>query len=1428
MADLGGLTEMEWLEQEQENEMIRLAMERSINELHHSDSSNNNHHQSVQCTQTDLASHRHSTRHDSGPDLHHRSLPAINQSDSYLNSDEARRDTGGHASFQSKEYSRQDYGQPHPNQWKKKCHDGERFDPRQDSATNLDSHQRPRDFSNPEAGYGRRGVGSASYLGRTHSSDSSPNVDRNENRHEEYGRGSSFRHLAETTEVIVDNPPLPSDRSPTVDRSANRQEYGRAVSFRDMEETTEAILGSPRYSTSRLLNVDRTISRREFDRAESFRDMEETTEVIVDSPHQIFDRSPDKRRPVQHQQHPTGYRSSSPILRMPRLNHSLAKSAVLQTARQRLSEEEVDLVDHALRLGGPSGHSGQNNQHDDQYDNHHEHHHEQSSSQRLDNTATIAEQRQLEEALKASREIDNHNLAPPELTAQVTMDLLERIQASKHLSRQELDEIERALLGNSSRQGSSRDEEQQYPSQHEREYYRDVQHIQPARQAWKPTAVPPQGHNLASSKSSRKYSGDSLSIAKSEIQRILSPNQLPREKYTPPPTYADNGARGSIFRQNDNLASRTDRDIWNGNVNRASVPLQSGKEEYCRTSARQLRRDSSHREPSITRDYTERPRAVENQRQYEGNGEDWRKSGQAQQQCEVPGHVEVEDDDERGAWVSSDETVSSLGESSHHAMVTGRPEAPLRTSENFERALHEHNDWRRSNPVPVQPPLHQEQSHTTHSGNSDSHVLRNPSVHMEEKETAHGSDRGGLVNRRLYPTELDLEGDLHDGFHEGVDCLREGEDIQTIDDEAGDDRFEADLKRALLESIQMQPNGIIDSDFVREGMCESEAGVSGSALSQEQLHHIHRAPSAPDTKHNAPLRDGSDLSGIGVTGDAAVDRALEEAKDENERQSILLAHMLQEQEVQRNAGAARDGDSLQPEEVIITSPNYNVGVRVPPQQRSRRHQSEETFTWRRSSQMVPIKEQQLMESSNDDSLPGVPSPSNLTRLMSNRQLMEDSFASLPPQQLTPRQAGAIHSTSPLRERNPREDSYNMNSHSDVGESHSSRLSSRSPLPAVMTGSDNSNRLAHQETAGVDHARRRGVGSASEEDHESSNRSSNLNEALSPKAERKLRRDGSNMLGSVAKLGKKKVGSLMKTMQRSSLRMTSIPASATNGPADPFERAMANEALDAETLLQVERAVVKGIITNLNGAVNIGNESTLFHADAGPASSGMDVAVKMYKRARGLGNTNPSQSRNVGSPEQLTMWTVKEYRNLKNAIKAGVPAPRALMTRQNILFMQFLGEDGQPSPRLGQLELRRGHKRWKALYKQIMNALGRLYNGAHLVHGSLNESNILVVPKHVFDPTLLRSSKEYGMDQAVLIDFGQTVDSKHPDALDLLRRDLQSIRSFFIKQGIRTPSVDEAMQFVTMGSATAAAAAAAAASKADTSKPDEAHKPPANK
>jgi RIO-like serine/threonine protein kinase len=50
-------------------------------------------------------------------------------------------------------------------------------------------------------------------------------------------------------------------------------------------------------------------------------------------------------------------------------------------------------------------------------------------------------------------------------------------------------------------------------------------------------------------------------------------------------------------------------------------------------------------------------------------------------------------------------------------------------------------------------------------------------------------------------------------------------------------------------------------------------------------------------------------------------------------------------------------------------------------------------------------------------------------------------------------------------------------------------------------------------------------------------------------------------------------------------------------------------------------------------------------------------------------------------------------------------------------------------------------------------------------------------------------------QAVLIDFGQAVDIRHPEASSLLFRDLTRIRTFFVKQGVKTLNIDDATQFV---------------------------------
>jgi serine/threonine-protein kinase RIO1 len=47
----------------------------------------------------------------------------------------------------------------------------------------------------------------------------------------------------------------------------------------------------------------------------------------------------------------------------------------------------------------------------------------------------------------------------------------------------------------------------------------------------------------------------------------------------------------------------------------------------------------------------------------------------------------------------------------------------------------------------------------------------------------------------------------------------------------------------------------------------------------------------------------------------------------------------------------------------------------------------------------------------------------------------------------------------------------------------------------------------------------------------------------------------------------------------------------------------------------------------------------------------------------------------------------------------------------------------------------------------------------------------------------------------MIDFGQAVERGHPAAAELLKRDLQTVRDFFVKQGIQTLSVEDSEEFV---------------------------------
>lgn len=271
------------------------------------------------------------------------------------------------------------------------------------------------------------------------------------------------------------------------------------------------------------------------------------------------------------------------------------------------------------------------------------------------------------------------------------------------------------------------------------------------------------------------------------------------------------------------------------------------------------------------------------------------------------------------------------------------------------------------------------------------------------------------------------------------------------------------------------------------------------------------------------------------------------------------------------------------------------------------------------------------------------------------------------------------------------------------------------------------------------------------------------------------------------------------------RTTKGVATHGTGRAGTDTDAVRGKAMDSHVRLQITKAINSGLIEHCNGAVKQGKEAVIYHADQGAESQGHDVAVKIFKRItefRGRGvyvNGDPryvgQAFRNSSEREQLELWAEKEFRNLTRANRSRVPVPTPLLVKENIIFMRFIGNDGWPAPQLREIEMRQGNKKWEILYTQVMEAIRRLFTGARLVHGDLSEYNILVAPTFQVDhPTSPADDLENDL-QTVLIDFGQAVDVRHPEAMSFLRRDLDRVRTFFMKQGVETLSIEDALQFV---------------------------------
>ncbi|MEM2024719.1 MAG: serine protein kinase RIO [Desulfurococcaceae archaeon] len=228
--------------------------------------------------------------------------------------------------------------------------------------------------------------------------------------------------------------------------------------------------------------------------------------------------------------------------------------------------------------------------------------------------------------------------------------------------------------------------------------------------------------------------------------------------------------------------------------------------------------------------------------------------------------------------------------------------------------------------------------------------------------------------------------------------------------------------------------------------------------------------------------------------------------------------------------------------------------------------------------------------------------------------------------------------------------------------------------------------------------------------------------------------------------------------------------------DLFE--VVDEVFDNFTVMNIIELHRKGVLGKINGVVSAGKESKVY---LGVDKLGKRLAVKIYlvssaefkksihKYIAGDPRFEGLKARDMRS--LIVAWAQKEYRNLIKMCEAGVKVPQPVSCVNNVLVMEFLGEDRHRYPLLVEVFRDLTEEELNEIYRLVVEELEKIVCRAGLVHGDFSEYNVVVKP---------------GPDIAV-IDVSQAVDVGHPNALDFLARDVENIYRFFTKDAKIEPS-----------------------------------------
>ncbi len=218
-----------------------------------------------------------------------------------------------------------------------------------------------------------------------------------------------------------------------------------------------------------------------------------------------------------------------------------------------------------------------------------------------------------------------------------------------------------------------------------------------------------------------------------------------------------------------------------------------------------------------------------------------------------------------------------------------------------------------------------------------------------------------------------------------------------------------------------------------------------------------------------------------------------------------------------------------------------------------------------------------------------------------------------------------------------------------------------------------------------------------------------------------------------------------------------------------ERLKVEFNLNERTMLYLSKFFNKGIISKLNSIIARGKEADIYLAEPGASELVANNAYVIMKLFRIETSTFFNMADYmVGDPRfngiasskyaVVNAWCKKEFGNLRIAYNANVNVPMPYYSNGNALAMQFIGTGSVPAPKLKDVVLDDAD----VVLDSILESTKKLLS-AGLVHADLSEYNVLMYNHMPY-----------------IIDFGQAVIKRHPNAVVFLERDIKNILSYFHK------------------------------------------------